>query len=44
MGTSVNLIPLGTIQAAIILERKIHGCPMKVTGFGGKGEYTAGHI
>ncbi|XP_030923006.1 uncharacterized protein LOC115949881 [Quercus lobata] len=43
-GASVNLIPLSTLQAAGISERKIQGCPMEVTGFGGRGEYTAGHI
>ena len=41
---SVNLIPLSTLQAAGISERKIQGCPMEVTRFGGKGKYTAGHI
>ena len=44
MGALVNLIPLNTLQAAGILESKIQGCPMEVTGFGGRGEYTAGHI
>ena len=44
IGASVNLIPLSTLQAVGILERKIQGCPMEVTGFGGRGEYTAGHI
>ena len=43
-GASVNLIPLSTLQAAGISERKIQGCPMEVIGFGGRGEYTAGHI
>ena len=43
-GSSVNLIPLSTLQAARISERKIQGCPMEVTGFGGRGEYTACHI
>ena len=43
-GASVNLIPLSTLQAVGISERKIQGCPMEVTGFGRKGEYTAGHI
>ena len=43
-GASVNLIPLSTLQAAGISEKKIQGCPMEVTGFGGRGEYTAGHI
>ena len=41
---SKNLISLGTLQIARILERKIQGCPMEVIGFGGRGEYTAGHI
>ena len=40
----VNLIPLSTLQAAEISERKIQGCPMEVIGFGRRGEYTAGHI
>ena len=43
-GAFENLIPLSTIQAAGILERKIQGCLMEVTGFRGRGEYTAGHI
>ena len=43
-GASVNLIPLSTLQTARISERKIKGCPMEVTGFGGRGEYTVGHI
>ena len=44
MGSLVNLIPLKMLQAARILESKIQGCPMEVTGFRGRGEYTAGHI
>ena len=43
-GASVNLISLSTLQAAGISKRKIQECPMEVTGFGGRGEYTAGHI
>ena len=43
-GASINLIPLSTLQVAKISERKIQGCPMEVTGFGRRGEYTAGHI
>ena len=43
-GAFVNLIPLSTFQAAGISERKIQGCPMEVTRFGGRGEYTTGHI
>ena len=43
-GASVNLIPLSTLQATRISERKIQGCPMEVTGFGRRGKYTTGHI
>ena len=43
-GASVNLISLSILQATRISERKIQGCPMEVTGFGGRSEYTAGHI
>ena len=43
-GAFVNLIPLSTSQAAGISERKIQGCPIEVTGFGGRGEYITGHI
>ena len=43
-GASVNLISLSTLQAAGISERNIQGCPMEVTGFSGRGEYTAGHV
>ena len=44
IGASVNLIPLSTLQAAEIPENKIQGCPMEVMEFGGRGEYTIGHI
>ena len=43
-GISVNLIPLSTLQAAGISERKSQGFPMEVTGFGGRGEYNVGYI
>ena len=43
-GVSVNLIPLSTLHAAGISERKIQECLMEVTGFGGRGKYTTGHI
>ena len=43
-GASINLISLSILQAAGISERKIQRCPMEVIGFGGRGEYTAGHI
>ena len=41
---SVNLIPLSTLRVAGISEREIRGYPIEVTGFGGRGEYTASHI
>ena len=44
ISASVNLIPLSTLQAAGISEKKIQGCLMEVMGFGGRGEYTVGHI
>ena len=44
IGASINLIPLNTLQAIGISERKIQGCPMEVTRFGRRGEYTAGHV
>ena len=43
-GSSLNLIPMSTLQAANISRRKIHDTPMKVTGFGGATEYTMGYI
>ena len=43
-GASINLILLSTLHLAGISERKIQGCPMEVTGFRGRGEYTACHI
>ena len=39
-GASVNLIPLGTLQAAGISKRKIQGCPMELTRFRIRGENT----
>ena len=43
-GSCINLIPLSTIQAAKISQKKIQGAPMEIKGFGGVGEYTKGHI
>jgi hypothetical protein len=43
-GSCINLIPLSTIQAAEISQKKIQGAPMEIKGFGGMGEYTKGHI
>ena len=43
-GSCINLIPLSTIQAAEISQKKIQGAPMEIKGFGSMGEYTKGHI
>ena len=43
-GSSLNLIPMNTLQATNISKRKIQGTPMEVTGFGGAAEYTMDHI
>jgi hypothetical protein len=43
-GSCINLIPLSTIQAAEIFQKKIQGAPIEIKGFGGVGEYTKGHI
>jgi hypothetical protein len=43
-GSCLNLIPLSTLQAANVPQRKIQGSPMEVTGFGGVIEYTMGHV
>uniref|UniRef100_A0A2N9IIW6 Integrase catalytic domain-containing protein n=1 Tax=Fagus sylvatica TaxID=28930 RepID=A0A2N9IIW6_FAGSY len=43
-GSCINLIPLSTIQAAEISQKKIQGAPIEIKGFGGVGEYTKGHI
>jgi hypothetical protein len=42
--SSLNLIPMNTLQATTISRRKIQGTPMEVTDFGGAAEYTMGHI
>ena len=34
-GSCINLIPLSTIQAAEISQKKIQGAPIKIKGFGG---------
>ena len=44
MGASVNLIQFSTLQATGISKGKIQECPMEVTGFRGRDEYTTGHI
>ena len=41
---SVNVIPLSTLEVAEILESKILGFPIKVTGLEGRGKYTARYI
>ena len=42
--TSVNLIPLSTLEATGIPENKIQGYPIEVTRFRGKGEYIIEYI
>jgi hypothetical protein len=44
IGSCINLIPLSTIQAAKISQKKIQGALMEIKGFGGIGEYTKKHI
>uniref|UniRef100_A0A2N9G908 RNase H type-1 domain-containing protein n=1 Tax=Fagus sylvatica TaxID=28930 RepID=A0A2N9G908_FAGSY len=43
-GSCINLVPLSTLQAAEIFQKKIQGAPMEVKGFRGVAEYTEGHI
>jgi hypothetical protein len=43
-GSCINLIPLSTIQAVEISQKKIQRAPMEIKGFGGIGEYTKRHI
>jgi hypothetical protein len=43
-GSCINLIPLSTIQAAEISQKKIQGSPMEIKRFGGIGAYTKRHI
>jgi hypothetical protein len=42
--SSLNLIPVSTLQAVNISRRKVQGTPMEVIDFGGAAEYTIGHI
>ena len=34
-GSCINLVPLSTLQAVRISQKKIQGAPMEVRGFGG---------
>uniref|UniRef100_A0A2N9HTC2 Reverse transcriptase domain-containing protein n=1 Tax=Fagus sylvatica TaxID=28930 RepID=A0A2N9HTC2_FAGSY len=43
-GSCINLVPLNTLQAVGISQKKIQGAPMEVRGFGGAAEYTKSHI
>ena len=43
-GSSLNLIPVSTLQAANISRRKVQGTPMEVIDFRGATKYTIGHI
>ena len=40
----INLVPLSTLQAIEISQKKIQEAPMEVKGFRGAAEYTKGHI
>ncbi len=40
----INLIPLSTLQAVKISQKKIQGVPMEVKGFGCVSKYSKGHI
>ena len=44
MGSCINLVPLSTLRAVEISQKKIQEAPMEVRGFGGAAEYTKGHI
>nr|POE91662.1 hypothetical protein CFP56_18612 [Quercus suber] len=43
-GSSLNVIPLSTLVATGISQRKIQGLPMEITKFGEGCEHTIGHI
>ena len=43
-GSCINLMPLSTLRATEISQKKIQGAPMEIKGFSGVSEYTEGHI
>ena len=44
MGASLNLIALSTLEAVSLVDRRILGAPMEITGFGGSVESTKGYM
>ena len=42
IGVSLNLIALSTLEAVGLVDRRILGAPMEITGFGGSVESTEG--
>ena len=43
-GVSLNLIALSTLEAVGLVDRRILGAPMEITGFGGSVESTEGYV
>ena len=44
IGASLNLIALSTLEAVGLVDRRILGAPMEITGFGGSMESTEGYV
>ena len=44
MGASLNLIVLSTLEAVGLVNKRIMGAPMEITGFGGSVESTEGYV
>ena len=43
-GASLNLITLSTLKAVGLVDKRILGAPMEITGFGGSVESTEGYV
>ena len=43
-GASLNLIALSTLEAVGLVDKRILGAPMEITGFGGSVESTEGYV
>ena len=43
MEASLNLIALSTLEAVGLVDKRILGAPMEITGFGGSVESTEGY-
>ena len=43
-GTSLKLIALSTLEAVGLVDRRILGAPMEITGFRGSVESTEGYV